>query len=79
MALMETRKQDDFSLVCLRERETQKDSSVSMTNGISSTGSVNITRKVPCFRYSTVLCFQLNVGMNGKESIAVRIAGGPIR
>ncbi len=49
MTLMETRKQEDFCLVCLREKETQKDSSVTMTNGISSTGTVNIK----CLAFST--------------------------
>lgn len=52
-ALMETRKQQDFSLLCVRKTETEKESS--MTNGISSTGGVNISRKVPGFQDSTVL------------------------
>lgn len=37
-----------------KQRDTDTESSVSMTNEISSTGSVNITREVPGFQYSTL-------------------------
>lgn len=43
---------------------TQKETS--LTNEISGTGSVNIIGKMSGFHYSTVLCFQLNVEMNGE-------------
>lgn len=64
-----------MSLLCVseerKETERQKERSVSMANGISITGGVNTTRKVPGFQHSTVLYPELNVEMN--DGAAVRV------